>query len=177
MNNSKCRRDFLSIPFICLKTDLPRELSCQKSSLQGFHPPGNTDSCSPQERRLKVDTTARHTWSQTVILPFWSSRSPCIFPKSHPLPPKRSATPSPPSLLGWYLIQHSKPPGELLIFPRVTPIYTRSMQGHKLLIGFLLLIHLLLQGSQLKTQESKGKIIFLPYNPMEVSSLPCPQLL
>ena len=48
-----------------------------------------------QERRLDVDTTLRHTLSQTVITPVFSSRGPFTFPKNHFVSPKRPMFPLP----------------------------------------------------------------------------------
>ena len=72
-------RSFLWTLCICLKTDPLKELSCHQSTFWEFHQPGKTDSS--QERRLDVDTTARQTWSQIIILPMHYSEYPFIFPK------------------------------------------------------------------------------------------------
>lgn len=69
---------------------------------------------------------------------------------------------SPPlSLLRWYLFLILSSSFELLIFP-LSPMYISGIYTNKLLFAFLLLICLLLPGSQLRTWKDPGRIIFLP---------------
>lgn len=62
----------------------------------------------------------------------------------------------------WFLILNSKPPCKIFIFPWFSPKYSWSIHVSKLQFVFLLLTCLLLQGSHLRTQKSRGKISFPP---------------
>ena len=54
------------------------------------------------------------------------------------------------------------PTGSYSFFPGLSPVYTWGTHVNQLLFVFLLFICLLLQGSQLRAQKGRGKIIFPP---------------
>lgn len=93
---------------------------CVRIPLGQFCQPGKTVvSCHRRERSLEVDSTFRHTLSQTII--------PLVFPKNHLLFPERPAHTHPsPSLVRWYLILNPKPPRVLPHFSfGISRDYTR----------------------------------------------------
>lgn len=56
----------------------------------------------------------------------------------------------------WYLSPHSEPPQRVAHFSWAPSMYTAGTHVNKLLLVFLLLICLLLQGSQPRTQKGRG---------------------
>ena len=102
--------DFSNTPY------LSKDKSSKRNSIvtnplprKKFHQPGKITIS--QERRLKTDTTARQTLSQTVKPPMYSPKGPLVFPsfiKNHLLCPKSFYIPLLLFLLRWYLILNSK---------------------------------------------------------------------
>lgn len=113
-----------------------------------------------QERRLEVHTTLRQTWSQKGKIPTYSPTAPFIFPRNNLLPTNTPASPLPFPYVDGIEARIIKLSGRVTHFSPVSSVYTRGIHVNKLLLVVLLLIWLLLQGSQLRTLRVEGKICF-----------------
>lgn len=140
-------RGFLWIPFIYLKTELPK--LTQPLLISSIRVPSTRKDWTDIGSRPETDTKQWH-WLSHLSSLLLRSCSPFLIiiysPLSIYMPPLHF-------LQRWCFILNSKPPW--------TDINS---------FCFSLVNMLFLQRSQLKTQKDRGRIIFLPYNPLKLCS-------